>query len=370
MKINALIVSFVTLLSTPTVFTCPAHGASKEVTSDEYVRFSTHDEIVEGAKKEGRLKMLSGLEQRTFAVLVDAFRRKYPFVASIDTSELDGVTAFQRFILEMKAGQAGDWDVAHIPMDVAENFPPFLKMYDLLGMAKLGVLKIDPRMIDPLKRNMISVTSNLSPILYNKNLISEEKVPGNWEDFLKPEFKGRKFLMNLRSQHLAALVPAWGLQRTIEFARKLAAQQPSWGSGGTRLATAVATGEHPFLCCVNYSSAERNVRKDRTGRLNYKIVEPVPTRVVEHARAIFKTAEHPYTGLLWLEFLASPEGQDIIDKNEPFRGSVYSPGSKQAQVTRGKDLSVVGWNDFTKFQSYTEKIFEAWGFPKADRKKR
>jgi len=161
------------------------------------------------------------------------------------------------------------------------------------------------------------------------------------------------------------LVPAWGLERTLDFARKLAAQQPAWGSGGTRLNTAIATGEHSLLCCVNFSAARRSVSRDPTGSLNYKIVEPVPTRAVEHAIAILDTTDHPHAALLWLEFLASPEAQEIIDKHEPFRASVFSPGSAQAQVTRGKDLSVVDWDHFTKFQEYTEKVFEAWGFPKA-----
>jgi iron(III) transport system substrate-binding protein len=344
--------------------------AKQEAEAKGYVFFTTHDEIVEGAKgaKEGRLRVFSGLEHHTFNPLVHAFRQKYPFITDIDASELDGVVAFQRFILEMKAGHAREWDVAHIPMDFAQEYPPYLKKYDILGMAKHGVLKIDPRMIYPLERNMVTITSNLSPVIYNKKLISDDKVPAKWEDFLKPEFKGRKFLMNLRSQHLAALVPAWGLDRTMDFARKLAAQQPAWGSGGTRLNTAITTGEHALLCCVNYSAARRSTDRDPTGSLNYKVVEPVPTRAVEHARAIFNTSAHPHSALLWLEFLASPEGQEIIDKHEPFRASVYSLGSEQARVTRGKELSVIDWNNFTKFQAYTEKIFAAWGFPKADRK--
>ena len=360
---------FLTLATHAGAASAPLEKAQQEAAAKGYIFFTSHDEIVEKARKEGKLRLLSGLEDRTSKALVDAFRQKYPFISEIDASELDGVAAFQRFVLEMKAGQAKGWDVAHIPMDTAQEYPPYLKKYDILGMAKHGVLKIDPRMIHPVERNMVSVTSNMSPVMSNKSLISDENVPAKWEEFLKPEFKGRKFLMNLRPQHLAALVPAWGLERTLDFARKIAAQQPAWGSGGTRLTTAVATGEHPLLCCVNFSSAKRNIEKDPRGTLSFKLVEPVPTRAVEHARAVLDTADQPHAALLWLEFLTSPEAQEIIDKHEPFRASVWNSASAQAQAARGKELSVIGWQHFDKFQQYEEKVVAAWGFPKANIKK-
>src|SRR5262249_54767573 len=39
--------------------------------------------------------------------------------------------------------------------------------------------------------------------------------------------------------------------------------------------------------------------------------------------------------------------------------SVFSSNSAVARVTRGKELSIVDWDHFTKFQEYLEKIFAA-----------
>ena len=83
----------------------------------------------------------------------------------------------------MKAGQAKEWDVTHIPLDFAQEYPPYLLKHDILGMAKHSVLKIDPRMVSPVERNMITITSNVSVILYNRKLISDDKVPATWDDF-------------------------------------------------------------------------------------------------------------------------------------------------------------------------------------------
>jgi hypothetical protein len=100
--------------------------------------------------------------------LLAAFKQKYPFVTDIQFGEVQGTDAYQRFILEMKAGAAKEWDVPHIPIDFALDYPAHLAKHDILGMAQQGVLKIDTRMIHPVERNMVAVTSNLTVVLSTK----------------------------------------------------------------------------------------------------------------------------------------------------------------------------------------------------------
>ena len=106
--------------------------------------------------------------------------------------------------------------------------------------------------------------------------------------------------------------------------------------------------------------------RDATGNLSYKVIEPVSTWIGFHSNGILNTAAHPHAALLWFEFLASPEGQQIIDEYEPLKASLFTPGSAVAQEIRGKQLSLVGWEHFTKVQEYMEKIVAAYGFPRAD----
>lgn len=341
--------------------------AKKDAEVKGYIFFNTHEEIVGMSKKEGKLGVVTGLESANFKPLINGFKQKYPFFTDIQIKEISGTEAFQRFILEMKSGQAKNWDVTDASLDFANEYTPYLMKYDILGMAQHGVLKIDPRIIHSAVRNILAVTSSISVIPYNKTLISDDRVPTRWEDFLKPEFRGKKFALDVRPLQVAGLVPAWGLEKTLDFARRLAAQQPAWGRGATRVTTSVLNGEFPLYVGTNFSSINRAMRKDPTGNLRYKVVEPVPARIIDDISGVLSTAEHPHSALLWLEFLASPEGQEIIDKYEPLRATVFTAGSAAAQVTRGKELSVVDWDHFTKFQDYVEKIFAAYGFPKADK---
>jgi len=57
-----------------------------------------------------------------------------------------------------------------------------------------------------------------------------------------------------------------------------------------------------------------------------------------------------------------------MDQFEPFGGSVNAPGSIQGQEIKGKKLSVVDWDHYTKLSDYQDKIVAAYGFPKAETK--
>src|SRR5262245_46798938 len=161
-----------------------------ETEAKGYTSFATHDQIVAAAKKEGQLRVAIDLKTPNFKPWINAFKQKYPFVTDIRIEEITGAEAHQRFILEMKSGQAKTWDTAHVPIDFFREYPPYLMKYDILSMSKKGVLKIHPGMIHPVERNMVSVISGMSVIPFNRKLIQEDKVPAKWDDFLKPEFKG------------------------------------------------------------------------------------------------------------------------------------------------------------------------------------
>ena len=341
--------------------------AKKEAEAKGFIFETSRNEIIAKAKKEGKMRALSSLESDTIKAMAAAFKAEYPFL-DVHVVELSGTDANERFILEMKSGMAKDWDAPHIGTENYGDYLGHLKNFDVLGMAQNGVLRIPIPTIDPIRRNIVSVTSTLQVVAYNKSLIASEKVPDAWQDFLKPEFKGRKFAADIRPTEIAALVPAWGLEKTLEFARKLAAQQPVWVRGGSRTVTAIAAGEYQLIIGPNYHTVRRALEKDPTKNLSLKLVEPIPTRLSD-TTAVFAHASHPYAALLWLEFLVSPKGQKIADEHEPYGASLFIDGSAQESITKGKKLSLADWEHFAKMPGYQDKVVEAYGFPRAERSK-
>ena len=335
--------------------------AKQEAEARGLVFETSRDDIIAKAKKEGRMRALSSLEGPTIKAMADGFRAEYSFL-NVYVEEVTGTDANQRFVLEMKAGRAGNWDAAHLATDLYNDYHPYLKKFDVLGMAQQGVLRIPAQLVDPINRNIIAATSALQVVAYNRKLLSADKVPNTWDDFLKPEFKGQKFVADIRPTEIAALVPAWGLEKTVDFARRLGAQQPVWVRGGSRVITAITLGEYALFIGPNYHTVKRGQAKDPTATLDFKIVEPVPTRLSD-AAAVLASGTSPYASLLWLEFLTSPKGQKIAEDMEPFAASIFVPGYAQETATRGKKLSIVDWSHFAKMPEYQNKVVEAYGFP-------
>jgi iron(III) transport system substrate-binding protein len=339
--------------------------AKQEADARGYFFLASHDEIVAEAKKEGSLRALVGAGPDALKAIREGFNRKYPFL-KLHIEEISGTDAAQRFLMEMKVGTASGWDVVHLSQDFYAEYFPYLEKVDLLGMAEGRVLKIPPMMIDPKNRNTLAAASGVVCIGYNKKLLPSDRVPKSWEDLLKPEFKGRKFFVDIRPYNIAALVPGKGLEWVVDYSRKLAAQEPVWVRGFTRAMTAMAAGEYALHSATNYQAVMRE--KEKGGRdLEAAVVEPIPVRT-SLVEAIAKGAKRRHAALLFIEYMAGPEAQKALDEIEPLESSIYFPGSKLEQLIRGKRTSVIDWDHYQKLGSYMKQISEAFGFPKAEAK--
>jgi iron(III) transport system substrate-binding protein len=361
-----LLLAYLSLTASHGFSAAPAsviHKAKQEAEARGYLFLDSHDKIVAAAKKEGKLRALSGLDAETIKAMAGAFKKKYPFL-DLRIEEIEGTDAYQRFILQMQGGSVREWDATFIPIDFYKDYQPFQKKIDLLGMVRSDILNIHPDMINPIDRNVIGSSSILQVVAYNRKLLADAKVPSSWDDFLKPEFRGKKFLSDIRPFPLFCLVPLWGMEKTLDFARRLSAQEPIWVRGATRLLTSMVAGEYALFMGPNFNSVRRAETRDKTATMGLKVVEPVPTRIAR-ADGILNNADNPHAALLWLEFHASPEAQEIMDKISPYQASIHYPGSATARATQGKKLSVVDWSHFQKIREYEEKIIDALGFPRA-----
>jgi iron(III) transport system substrate-binding protein len=327
---------------------------------------TTHDEIVAKAKQEGSLRGLLSFGKEVQAPIIAGFGKLYPFI-KLELTETTGSDA-QRFLLELQAGSdnAKSWDMTNISSELYKDVIPFIAPVDTLGMAENKVVAIDPRMVDPNSRSAFAAGSATGGYAYNPKLISGDKLPKTWEDFLRPEFKGKKFWTDIEPTNFASLVPLKGEAYVVDLAKKIGAQQPIWVRGDTKTLTAMAAGEYQLSFASNYHSAKR-AEALAPDSLKVVVFDPAPVRLAQ-LMGILKTSKHPYSALLLMEWLASPDGQKLLDDTGPYQSSLYAAGSKVNQAVAGKQLSVVGWNEIDKLAGWQNKIVEAWGFPKAETK--
>jgi ABC-type Fe3+ transport system substrate-binding protein len=345
----------------------PAPAVTKaDSAAKSYLFETSRDEIVAKAKKEGALRGLLGIDPDAIKAIKEAFTKKYRFIDA-HFEEITGSDNSQRFLLELAAGRTSDWDVIYLSVDQYNEYRPYLEKIDLLGMAQKKVLNIPPAMVSPKDRNAISVGVFADVAAYNKKLLKPNEVPVTWEDFLKPELKGKKFVLDIKPSGLSGLVPAKGMEWVLGYARKLAAQDPIWARGQTRVLIAMKTGEYALTLSSYYNSVMRAKKKGAVD-LEPLLIDPIPIRLGE-PHAILKGAKRLYSGLLLLEFIAGPEGQRIIDEMDPGKASAFSPGSVIEQVIANRKLSVFDWEHFAKRGDYSAEVYKAFGFPKADRGK-
>ena len=339
--------------------------AKQEAEAKGYIFLGSHDEIVAGAKKEGQLRLLGALDPRVYKAMISSFKKRYPFVTDVYVEDIGSIDAKQRFLLELKSKSAAEWDIFDLAPELWSEYMPYIKKLDLLGMATHNVLTVPSAMIDPKNRNIVSTGSSVFVVGYNKKLIAQERAPKTWEEFLKPEFKGKKFMVDVRPLGFAALASGLGEQWALEYAGKIAAQDPVWVRGQSRALGAILTGERAMLHLAYYHSCQRAAKKDPSGSLECRLIEPVPGRIQEFA-AVNSTAPHPYTSILWLEFQASREGQSIVENFEPMNTSVYAPDSALARELQGKKLSIVKWDSLDNASRWEQMAVKAFGFPKAE----
>jgi len=343
--------------------------AKNEAEARGFIFETSRDAIVAKAKKEGAVKVLSGLDPGLYSNMMASFRKKYPFL-KVEMAEITGPDSAQRFILELKSKSRNDFDVAHASTEFYPEYIPFAKKFDLLGMAEFGVLRMPPKMVDPKHRSLAALGSALTVVAYNKNLLPADKIPSKWDDFLKPEFKDRKFLVDMRP-HAFAAYPACpqeglGLEWMLKYARGVRDQNPIWSRGHSSALNSILAGEYAIHSGTHYQSVMRAMAKDPTGALQFKMVEPVPVRLTA-LELVLASAQHPYASLLFMEHEASPEGQDIIDKQD-FVGSIFYPGSNMSKTIQGKKLCINGFADFHDSSKWMAMAVEAFGFPKESAK--
>ena len=366
---EALLVFFGILVFAPAVHAATSSSALMKAKQDAeakgFLFIADRAEIVAKAQKEGRLRVISSMEPETAKASVAAFKKRYPFI-DLNIQARTGSESAQQLVLQVKSGVAAkEWDVVSTSSDHINDYIPHLWKVDLQGMAEQGVLQIPHQMVDSTQRNIVAFHSRFQVVAYNKNLVPAARVPKAWEDLLKPEFKGRKISLDIRPGGLTTLIPAWGLDRTLDFARRLASQDPIWVRGDPRAITGMLAGEIPMMAAANFHDLKRAQKKDPLGVLQYAILEPVPFRLAL-AQSILATAQYPHAALLWFDWLATVEAQKIADEHEPMASAVYVRGSAVEQELKGKKLSAVPWESYQNLQPWAGKIFEAYGFPKAD----
>jgi iron(III) transport system substrate-binding protein len=263
-------------------------------------------QLIEAAKKEGKLAFYTAMDLQFAQRLGKAFEAKFPGIAArVERSGAERI--FTRIAQEYGANihavdvvntadaahcivwKRNDWLAPYVPEDVAKHFA---KQY------------YDPDGFHATTRILVS------PIAYNTNLVKKEEAPKSFADLLDPKWAGK--LVKAHPAYSGTIMNAtFQIARDIgwDYFEKLAKQRVMQVQSATDTPKKIALGER----AVMVDGAGYLVIRNKEAGEPVEIVYPTEgTPLAAGPSAVFKAAPNPNAARLFQNWMHSREGQQMI----------------------------------------------------------
>jgi iron(III) transport system substrate-binding protein len=257
--------------------------------------------IIDAAKKEKQAVVYTSLNLKDSVPITQAFDKKYGVKVELWRSSSEKV--LQRALTEARAGRHA--------VDAFElNGPEMEALYreGLLEQFHSPHFKSLPPAAFPKHRHYAADRFNFFTIAYNTKLVKPDEVPNSYEDLLNPRWVGKIGIEGSDDDWFASIVKHMGEKKGLDFFRKLAQMKPQVRTGHTLLAELVAAGEIPLVATIYNHNAERLLVNGAP--IKWKALDPTFGR--PNAVAVAKHAQRPNAAMLFVDFMLSPEGQNLI----------------------------------------------------------
>ena len=264
--------------------------------------------VIEGAKQEGKMSMATSVSQASFPQFMQAFTKLYPFL-DVNTGYYAAPTGrvLARVEAEMRGG-ALSFDVMHVA-----SMAPYLTYArdgKLLAYRSAELAAYPAEASDP-QANWTTARVVGVIMAYNKNTLAPDKAPKSWADALRPEFAGRKLILQDAAAG-TAFAQMYELERHLgsDYLKQLAAQKPMVVSTSAQVIDLLVRGEALVGYTVDhYRAFEPDAVK--AGIMPIYPAEGMPIALAPIA--IFHGAPHPNAAKLFVDFVLSYDGQMLLD---------------------------------------------------------
>ena len=195
------------------------------------------------------------------------------------------------------------------------------------------------------------------------------EAPADWQDLLKPEYKGLIWLSNYNTAGTAKLVintmiQKYGHDEGIQYLVDLDKNIQVYTKSGSGPSKNVGTGE----CVIGIGFLHDGITQIvDNGYENVQLIIPSSGTSFEiGATAIFKGAKHPNAAKLWVEYALSPECVELAAKNGSYQFLVIDNAQQPEQASEfGLDPENVMDYDFedakNNIKTYVEEVMTALG---------
>jgi iron(III) transport system substrate-binding protein len=323
----------------------PAYAAPPEPSK-------TTPELVEAAKKEGKVVFYTSIEVQVGEKIAKAFEAKYPgidvqversgserifqrlgqeYTSKIYNADVVSTSDAAHFIIWKRDG----WLMPYVPEDVVMHFPKEQQEPD----GAYAAWRV-----------------SLSVMGYNTKLVKPEEAPKAFTDLLDPKWAG-KIVKAHPSYSGTALTATFQIARDIgwDYLEKLAKQRVMQVQSSTEPPKKLALGERAIMADGN-EYVLLVMKKDGNP------VEPIYPKegapLVISPSAIMKNAPHPNAAKLFQNYLYTREGQQALIDLGMMR-SFHDQAKEPPGIPTFKDIKVMK-EDAAAVVEQVEKIKERY----------
>jgi len=275
--------------------------------------------LIEGAKREGQFTLYTS--HTWFKTFVGEFEKKYPFVRALQWRN-DSKNIIRKVLEEVRAGRV----LADIVETTADGMA-FLKREGLFQEYYSPEARYYPNELKPKGKNGFFYLPNretYNSLGFNTHLIPPGIAPKALRDLLDPRWKGKMAITSTTtgSRWIGNALETLGR----EFLDKLAEQDISvQDMAPASLINLVVSGEIPLSPTI--FDANVTLAKQKGAPVEWRPLEPVVTTV--GSAGLLARASNPHTALLFIDYLLSKEGQQLIMK-----GGLWSPREDVGSVAQ------------------------------------
>ena len=276
----------------------------------------TQEQLIAGAKNEGKLVVYGSATAQQLQMYFAAFNKRYPFIKT-EFFRTGKQKLLSRVLLEEQAKQYTA-DVIHT--SVIETH--IMKKRGALSKYVPSEAAAFPSQYKDPDGMWTSAYASGTLLGYNTRQLKRAELPKSYEDLLNPRWKNGLAIDSNKIEWFAMLLKLKGRA----FMEKLAAQKPNVQPGNVLVLQLLAAGEFPIAAGVYEYSVED--MKMKGAPVDWVGLEPVITYTV--AVSLPSHPPRPFAAKLFIEWLLSKEGQEVVNQygRVPIRDDVESKYGK------------------------------------------
>jgi ABC-type Fe3+ transport system substrate-binding protein len=264
--------------------------------------------ILEGAKKEGKVEVLSANYGDAWRANDALWTQRYPDVKYNKTG-LSSSTIAERIVTEETTGKhltdvgvLSSVDMVQLAKrNLAASFPT--PMTQRIIQKYQGFLKQFPNDV----WMPMSMTTHV--MAYNSKALTGDKIPKAWFDLCKPEYKGQVSYDPIEVRLLTAYYTMLGEEKTKEYLQCIGANNPILGPNHTARFQLLDQGDNTLSGDILQSHVNTHAAKNPT-RYSAKAIYTAPVLADGFGVAINKNAPNPYAAALFTDWELSDDVQN------------------------------------------------------------